>query len=97
MSYFSQDENTFFADQNFSRVFTLTPMIGDLVAIQTAYGTYNGTRTGDNTYGVGNNTGRTVYGISSDTTNNSGNLLAFVIFDNGGSTLSIIQASPRTS
>ncbi len=84
MSYFSQDENTFFADQNFSRVFTLTPMIGDLVAIQTAYGTYNGTRTGDNTYGVGNNTGRTVYGISTDTTNNSGNLLAFVIFDNGG-------------
>jgi hypothetical protein len=84
MSYFSQDENTFFANQNFSRVFTLTPMIGDLVAIQTAYGTYNGTRTGDNTYGVGNNTGRTVYGISPDTTNNSGNLLAFVIFDNGG-------------
>ncbi|NBB26300.1 hypothetical protein GVM20_14300, partial [Porphyrobacter sp. SLTP] len=84
MSYFSQDENTFFANQNFSRVFTLTPMIGDLVAIQTAYGTYNGTRTGDNTYGVGNNTGRTVYGISPDTTNNAGNLLAFVIFDNGG-------------
>ena len=84
MSYFSQTENSFFSAQNFSRVFTLTPMIADLVAIQQAYGTVTTTRTGDNTYGIDNDTGRTVFGVSADTVNNAGNLLAFTIIDNGG-------------
>lgn len=84
MSYFSQTENSFFSAQNFSRVFTLTPMSADLVAIQQAYGTVTTTRTGDNTYGIDNDTGRTVYGVSADTVNNAGNLLAFTIIDNGG-------------
>ncbi len=84
MSYFSQSENSFFSDQDFSRVFTLTPMIADLIAIQEAYGTVTSTRTGDNTYGVGNDTGRTVFGVTAEATNNSGNLLAFTIIDNGG-------------
>ncbi|MEP3422186.1 MAG: M10 family metallopeptidase C-terminal domain-containing protein, partial [Erythrobacter sp.] len=84
MSYFSQSENSFFALQNFSRVFTLTPMSADLIAIQQAYGTVTTTRTGDDTYGVGNDTGRTVYGVGEEALNNAGNLLAFTIIDNGG-------------
>lgn len=83
MSYFSQSENQFFADQGFSRVFTLTPMSADIVAIQNSYGGSTTTRLGDNTYGVGNDTGRAVYGVGADSTVN-GRLLAFTIIDNGG-------------
>ena len=84
MSYFSQSANTFFADQGFSRVFAVTPMSADIVAIQAAYGVVTNTRTGDNTYGVGNDTGRLTYGVGDEATNSAGNLLAFVIVDNGG-------------
>ncbi|WP_299193905.1 M10 family metallopeptidase C-terminal domain-containing protein [uncultured Erythrobacter sp.] len=84
MSYFSQSANTFFADQGFSRVFAVTPMIADIVAIELAYGAVTTTRTGDNTYGVGNDTGRLTYGVGDEATNSQGNLLAFVIIDNGG-------------
>ncbi|WP_394729212.1 M10 family metallopeptidase C-terminal domain-containing protein [Altererythrobacter sp. GH1-8] len=84
MSYFSQNENTFFRDQGFSTVFTLTPMGADIVAIQNSYGTSTTTRTGDSTYGVGNNTGRDSFGVGANATNNAGNLLAFTIIDHGG-------------
>jgi len=84
MSYFSQTENTFFNDQGFSRVFSVTPMSADIIAIQLAYGATVDTRTGDNTYGVGNDTGRLTYGVGDEATNNFGNLLAFTIIDNGG-------------
>ena len=85
MSYFSQTENTFFRDQGFTRVFTLTPMIGDLAAIEIAYGLSTGTRTGDTVYGVGNTTGRNVYGVGADALDSQGRLLALTIFDNSGS------------
>ncbi|WP_407874878.1 M10 family metallopeptidase C-terminal domain-containing protein [Qipengyuania nanhaisediminis] len=84
MSYFSQASNTYFADQGFSRVFAVTPMSADIVAIQQAYGVVTGTRTGDNTYGVGNDTGRLTYGVGDEATDAAGRLLAFVILDNGG-------------
>ncbi|MAY19261.1 MAG: hypothetical protein CL955_01400 [Erythrobacteraceae bacterium] len=84
MSYFSQTENSFFAQQGFSRVFTLTPMIGDLAAIDIAYGYSTTTRTGDTVYGVGNNTGRDVYGVGPEVLNSQGRLLGLVIYDNGG-------------
>lgn len=84
MSYFSQRENSFFNDQGFSGVFTLTPMSADVVAIQESYGFANTTRTGNTTYGVGNNTGRAVYGVGPAVQNNAGNLLAFTIVDHGG-------------
>lgn len=84
MSYFSQTENEFFADQGFDRRFTITPMSADIVAAQFAYGGATGTRIGDNTYGVGNDSGRAVYGVGDEVTNNAGDLLAFVIIDNGG-------------
>ena len=84
MSYFSQASNTFFADQGFSRVFAVTLMSADIVAIQEAYGVVQGTRLEDNTYGVGNDTGRLTYGVGDEATNSAGRLLAFVILDNGG-------------
>ena len=46
MSYFSQDENTY---SNASFGYVATPMLADIVAIQSLYGTAV-TRTGDNTY-----------------------------------------------
>ncbi|NVE96056.1 M10 family metallopeptidase C-terminal domain-containing protein [Altererythrobacter lutimaris] len=84
MSYFSQNDNSFFRDQGFSTRFTLTPMSADIVAIQTAYGEATTTRTGNNTYGVGNDSGRNSYGVGNDARNNAGNLLAFTIIDHGG-------------
>ena len=84
MSYFNQTENTFFAARGFSRVFAISPMQGDIVALQQAYGVANTTRTGDTIYGVGNNSGRDIYGTGDAVRNSSGNLLAFTIVDHGG-------------
>ena len=84
MSYFSQSENTYFDEQGFDRRFTLTPMSADIVATQTAYGASTTTRTDDTIYGVGNTSGRVVYGIGDESTNSNGDLLSFVIIDNGG-------------
>lgn len=84
MSYFSQTRNEYFAELGFSRRFVTTPMSADIVAIQSAYGGSTTTRTGDTVYGVGNTTGREVYGVGASATDSSGNLLAFTIFDNGG-------------
>jgi serralysin len=84
MSYFDQTENTFFAAQGFSRAFAITPMQGDVVAIQQAYGEANITRTGDTIYGVGNTSGRAIYGVDSAVRSGAGNLLAFTIVDHGG-------------
>lgn len=50
MSYFDQEENTYFAQQGFNTVTIGTPMLADIVAIQNLYGARE-TRTGDNTYG----------------------------------------------
>ncbi|AOL94083.1 M10 family metallopeptidase C-terminal domain-containing protein [Porphyrobacter sp. LM 6] len=77
MSYFDQTDNPFFAGRGFSRAFAVTPMQADVVAIQQAYGVATSTRTGDTTYGVGNNSGRAVFDIANAT-------LAFTIVDNGG-------------
>lgn len=84
MSYFSQTENPFFSNQGFNRVFAVSPMSADIVAIQTAYGVATTTRTGDNTYGVGNDSGRATFGVGPEATNSSGRLLAFTIVDHGG-------------
>ncbi|MEZ5682590.1 MAG: M10 family metallopeptidase C-terminal domain-containing protein [Erythrobacter sp.] len=84
MSYFDQQENTFFGDQGFSRAFVITPRAADVAAVQEAYGVATTTRTGDTVYGVGNSTGRSVYGVGSDATDSVGRLLAFTIVDHGG-------------
>ncbi|MDF1833376.1 MAG: M10 family metallopeptidase C-terminal domain-containing protein [Alteraurantiacibacter sp. bin_em_oilr2.035] len=84
MSYFDQNENTFFNDLDFSRVFAISPMSADVVAIQNLYGVTATTRTGGNTYGAGNNTGRDIYGIGPSSMSSMGTLLAFTIVDHGG-------------
>ncbi|WP_369024945.1 M10 family metallopeptidase C-terminal domain-containing protein, partial [Qipengyuania sp. RANM35] len=84
MSYFDQSENTFFQAQGFTRVFAVTPRAADIVAIQEAYGVANSTRTGDTVYGVGNTSGRDVYGVGDAATDQLGRLLAFTIVDHGG-------------
>ncbi|MEZ5695876.1 MAG: M10 family metallopeptidase C-terminal domain-containing protein [Sphingomonadaceae bacterium] len=84
MSYFDQNENSFFDNLNFSRVFAVSPMSADIVALQQSYGVATTTRTGDTTYGMGNNSGREIFGVGANATNNAGNLLAFTIIDHGG-------------
>ncbi|MES2904174.1 MAG: M10 family metallopeptidase C-terminal domain-containing protein, partial [Pseudomonadota bacterium] len=78
MSYFDQQENSYFNNLGFSRAFAITPMIADIQAIATLYGLSTTTRTGDTTYGFGNNSGRSVYGP------NFGTVVAYTVFDSGG-------------
>jgi hypothetical protein len=57
MSYFDQQDNTYFANQGFSRDFAVTPMNADILAMQTLYGLSSSTRTADTTYGYNSNAG----------------------------------------
>jgi hypothetical protein len=77
MSYFDQHENTYFGGQGFSRLYALTPMQADIVAMQSLYGLSTTTRTGDTTYGYNSNAGG-VYVASTYPK------AEFTIFDNGG-------------
>jgi serralysin len=78
MSYFSQTDNTYFAGQGFSEDFVVTPMLADIVAMQTLYGLSTTTRTGDTTYGFNSTAGRAVYNASLNPH------VAYTIFDSGG-------------
>ncbi|MDG5750955.1 M10 family metallopeptidase C-terminal domain-containing protein [Qipengyuania sp. XHP0211] len=78
MSYFSQTENSYFSDQDFSRAFLLTPMNGDVVAIGNLYGLSSTTRLGDTTYGFYSTANRDVY----DATLFSAS--AYTVVDSGG-------------
>jgi serralysin len=78
MSYFDQQESTYFADQGFSRVYLATPMIADIAAIQLLYGGSTTTRTGDTTYGFNSNAGRNSF----DATLHPN--VAYTVFDSGG-------------
>lgn len=75
MSYFSQDQNTFIRD---SFAFILTPMIADIVAVQSLYGTTSATRTGDTVYGHGATAGA-VFDPAA-----FARPVAFTIWDDGG-------------
>jgi len=78
MSYFDQNENSYFSGLGFTRQFTVTPMVADGVALTGLYGTNTLTRTGNTTYGFNNTSGRAVY----DATVNPG--VVYTVFDNGG-------------
>ena len=80
MSYFSPQDSSYFADQNFSYDFALTPMTGDIVAMQTLYGLSTTTRTGNTTYGYGSTAGAVF-----DTSVNPD--VAYTIIDSGGTDL----------
>jgi len=84
MSYFPQANsayfdsfNGYFAQQGFSYAYALTPMVADIVAMQSLYGLSTTTRTGDTVYGDHSNAGG-VYDASLYPQ------AAFTIFDSGG-------------
>jgi hypothetical protein len=77
MSYFDERQNTYFANQGFSRDFAITPMEADIVAMQTLYGLSTTTRTGDTIYGFNSNAGG-AYNPSAYPN------VALTIFDSGG-------------
>lgn len=78
MSYFGQDESSYFVELGFSYVYLTTPMLADVVAMQTLYGLSTTTRTGNTTYGFNSNSDRAIH----DATRYSG--VAYTIIDNGG-------------
>jgi hypothetical protein len=77
MSYFDQQENTFFANQGFSRDIAATPMEAEILAVQSLYGLSTTTRTGDTTYGYNSNAGG-VFNASVYPR------VTYTIFDSGG-------------
>lgn len=77
MSYFSQTENTSISA---TYAFILSPMIADVLAIQTLYGTAN-VQTGDTTYGANSNVGGYFNDISSISTSTA---YAYTVVDSSG-------------
>lgn len=78
MSYFSQTENTYFAQQGFSFAETTSPMLADVVAIANLYGFSSSTRLGDTTYGFNSTSNRAIH----DSTQFPAT--AYTIVDSGG-------------
>ena len=78
MSYFDQNENTYFGSQGFTRQFAVSPMIADGVAMIALYGTAMTTRTGDTVYGFNNTSGREIYNAVTNPN------VSYTIFDHGG-------------
>lgn len=76
MSYFSQTQNDYITA---SRVYGLTPMIADIMAIQSLYGVATNLRAGDTVYGVGSNAGDAY-----DLVEEAWTKMAFTIIDSGG-------------
>jgi hypothetical protein len=79
MSYFDQNENTYFGAQGFTRQFAVSPMIADGIATTNLYGTATTTRTGNTSYGFTNNSGREIYKAVVGQT-----ALSYTIVDHGG-------------
>ena len=77
MSYFSQHDNTYFGNQGFSELFAVTPMVADVLAMQTLYGLSMTTRTGDTTYGDNSNAGGVYNAVNYPD-------VAYTIYDSGG-------------
>ena len=78
MSYFDQNDNAYFHNQGFTRQFVLTPMVGDIVAMQQMYGLSTTTRAGNTTYGFNSNAGSSIYDAQSM------GALAYTVFDSAG-------------
>ncbi len=78
MSYFDQQDNTYFAGLGFTYDLVSTPMIADIRGMATLYGLSTTTRTGDTTYGFVNNSGRSVFTAS------EGIIATYTVVDSGG-------------
>jgi Ca2+-binding RTX toxin-like protein len=77
MSYFSVNENPYFADQGYTRGYLGTPMVADIAAMSVLYGLSTTTRAGATTYGFNSNAGD-VYNAQLYPT------LSYTVFDSGG-------------
>ncbi len=78
MSYFSQNENTYFSNQGFTRQFVVSPVVADVLATSLAYGTPSTTRTGNTVYGFNNTSGRSIYDATQFPS------VTYTIVDHGG-------------
>lgn len=79
MSYFDQQDNSYFANLGFTRQFVLTPMIADAIATTALYGgPSTTTRTGDTTYGFNYTSGRAIYDATQFPT------VGYTVHDSGG-------------
>lgn len=78
MSYMNQNNNT---EINATYAYTVTPMIADILAIQSLYGIGSaGQRTGDTTYGQNSTAGGYLDDLAALTANN----ITFTVLDDGG-------------
>ena len=75
MSYFSQDDNTFV---NADFAFIMTPMVADMIAVNSLYGASTTTRTGNTTYGFNSNAGNVIFNATQFPN------VSYTIVDNGG-------------
>lgn len=78
MSYFDQDDNTYV---NADFAYLKTPMLADIIAIRSLYGTAGTTRLGDTVYGFNTNAGPT---FSAAVIGGTGTAYAVTIIDDGG-------------
>ena len=78
MSYFDQRENTYVGGQGFTLNRLGTPMIADILAVQTLYGLSTSTRTGDTVYGYNSTAGNPSFDAVAN------GALAYTIYDSGG-------------
>ncbi|MDP4575540.1 M10 family metallopeptidase C-terminal domain-containing protein [Qipengyuania sp. G39] len=78
MSYFSQNENTYFANQGFDYNFVLTPMAGDIAAVEALYGLSSSTRLGNTVYGFNSTSDRDIHDATQFVS------IAYTIVDSGG-------------
>ncbi|MFC7704777.1 M10 family metallopeptidase C-terminal domain-containing protein [Plastorhodobacter daqingensis] len=79
MSYFSQTDNTFV---NASFAYALTPMMADIHAIQSLYGTPTGQRAGNTVYGENATAGALFNALGQLMA--AGRAISYTIFDQGG-------------
>ncbi|ACM01411.1 M10 family metallopeptidase [Cereibacter sphaeroides] len=77
MSYFSQTENSYI---DADKAFVVTPMIADILAIQTLYGTPGGLRADNTVYGTGSTAG----GMYDRAATMTADPVAWTILDQGG-------------
>ncbi len=75
MSYFSQDDNT---HVNADFAFIMTPMVADVIAVNSFYGAATATRTGNTTYGFNSNAGNVIFDATQFPD------VSYAIVDNGG-------------
>lgn len=78
MSYFSQDESSYYAQLGFSYALVATPMVADVVAITDLYGASATTRLDNTTYGFNSTSDRAIH----DATRYAS--IAYTIIDSGG-------------